>query len=135
MRRFGGGVISCMTGHGLLAKLLSQECAARVADAYFRDCTPRGKHRPTCDLFYSTAIMAVFPRAETTVSLSPEYLAESNASKILAIVGVLCFLALVTVALRLFVRVALLRYTGPDDFVLAIAMVSRENHKLEKEYN
>lgn len=54
---------------------------------------------------------------------SPEYLAENNAPKILSIVGVFGFLALVIVFLRLFVRGAMLRFTGADDAVIALSMV------------
>ncbi|KAF1355336.1 hypothetical protein BDV97DRAFT_289559 [Delphinella strobiligena] len=53
---------------------------------------------------------------------SPQYLAQNNAPKILSIVGVFGFLALVTVFLRLYVRGAMLRFTGADDAVIALSM-------------
>lgn len=56
-------------------------------------------------------------------SLSPEYLAESNAARILAVTGVFGALALITVITRLYVRGAMLRFTGSDDLVLAGSMV------------
>ena len=72
--------------------------------------------------------MPVFARATaeaTMASPSAEYLAENNAPRILSIVGVFGFLALVSVTLRLYVRGAMLRYIGADDIVMAMSMVSK----------
>ncbi|GAB7347302.1 hypothetical protein MBLNU459_g3385t1 [Dothideomycetes sp. NU459] len=60
---------------------------------------------------------------EAIPSVSAAYLAESNTTKILTTVGVWCFLAFITVALRLFVRARILRYVGPDDIMMGITML------------
>lgn len=52
-----------------------------------------------------------------------EYLAENNAGNILALVGTLGFVAVVIVALRLYVRIRMLKSVGMDDYLIVASMV------------
>jgi hypothetical protein len=47
--------------------------------------------------------------------LSQEYLDESNVASILGVTGAFAYTALVVVALRLYVRIRMLRFVAPDD--------------------
>jgi len=55
--------------------------------------------------------------------MDPQWAAQNNLPRILALTGVLHILALSSVGLRLYVRVRLLRTPGKDDAVIAIASV------------
>ncbi|KAK3614080.1 hypothetical protein LTR56_027494 [Elasticomyces elasticus] len=59
----------------------------------------------------------------TTPNTDANYLAENNAANILALVGSLGFVAVVVVAMRLYVRVRILKSTGMDDYLIAASMV------------
>jgi hypothetical protein len=52
-----------------------------------------------------------------------ELQSNSNAPSILAVNGVFTFIAMVVVALRVYVRAAMLRFVGLDDYVIVAAMV------------
>lgn len=54
----------------------------------------------------------------------PEYINESNAGRIIALVGVFHFIALIFVTLRVYVRVFMVRAFGIDDGLIIIACVS-----------
>jgi len=56
---------------------------------------------------------------------SPEYLAYNNKAQILSITGVFYSLALFVVLVRCYVRVAMLKVFGIDDWIMVFAMVSR----------
>ena len=55
---------------------------------------------------------------------SPKYLEQNNAGNILALLGSMGFLAATVVALRLYVRIAMLKSAGADDYLMTAAMVS-----------
>ncbi|KAK5711313.1 hypothetical protein LTR17_018484 [Elasticomyces elasticus] len=55
----------------------------------------------------------------TTPITDANYLAENNAANILALVGSLGLVAVVVVAMRLYVRVRMLKSTGMDDYLIA----------------
>ena len=65
--------------------------------------------------------MATSPSAESAVD--PKWAAESNLTRLLALTGVFHFLALISVGLRLYVRIGLLRSLGRDDVVIVLAAV------------
>lgn len=67
--------------------------------------------------------MAGYLTADAMPSESAAYLAETNTTKILTTAGVWCFIAVVVVLLRLYVRARMLRYVGPDDITMGITMV------------
>jgi len=48
----------------------------------------------------------------------------TNAPSILAINGFFCGLALLVVGARMFVRIAMLKTVGPDDYLICLAAVS-----------
>ncbi|KAF1978940.1 hypothetical protein BU23DRAFT_448834, partial [Bimuria novae-zelandiae CBS 107.79] len=54
--------------------------------------------------------------------LSPEYIAYTNAHEILAITGTCFALATIVVLLRSYVRLAMLKVFGKDDYVIVLAM-------------
>jgi len=56
--------------------------------------------------------------------LDPSWVAESNLPRILAVTGIFNLLALISVGLRLYARIGLLRTTGRDDFMMVLAVVS-----------
>ena len=58
--------------------------------------------------------------------LPPSYIDYSNANGILTIVGFVTALALVTVILRIYVRTAILKVVGLDDYLMVLAMVSKK---------
>ncbi|KAM0720281.1 hypothetical protein Q7P37_004417 [Cladosporium fusiforme] len=65
---------------------------------------------------------SLFPRqANDTQTPSEEYLSESNVASILGITGSFTFAALVVVCLRLYVRIRMLRFVGPDDWTMVAA--------------
>jgi hypothetical protein len=53
----------------------------------------------------------------------PEYVNESNAGRIIALVGVFHFIALIFVALRVYVRLFMVRAFGVDDGLIIVAVV------------
>ena len=55
--------------------------------------------------------------------MDPKWAAESNLTRLLALTGVFHFLALISVGLRLYVRMGLLRSLGRDDAVIVLAAV------------
>ena len=57
-------------------------------------------------------------------NLDPSWVAESNLPQILAVTGVFNLLALISVGLRLYARIGLLRTPGRDDFMMVLAVVS-----------
>lgn len=61
----------------------------------------------------------------TKPSLTPEYMAYSNAQRILSITGTFFTAALIIVLLRCYVRAVMLRVFGKDDYMMVVAMVSR----------
>jgi hypothetical protein len=54
---------------------------------------------------------------------SPEYINESNAGRIVGLVGVFHFIALTFVSLRVYVRVFMVRAFGADDALILLACV------------
>ncbi|KAK3613542.1 hypothetical protein LTR56_027820, partial [Elasticomyces elasticus] len=62
------------------------------------------------------------PHALTPVG-NVAHIKESNAANILGLVGTLGFLAVVVVAMRLYVRVRILKFVGTDDFLITASMV------------
>lgn len=54
----------------------------------------------------------------------PEYVHASNASRIVGVVGVFHFIALIFVSLRLYVRLFMVRAFGVDDVLIIVAAVS-----------
>ena len=54
---------------------------------------------------------------------SPEYIAYTNAPEILAITGSFFAVAAVVVLLRCYVRIAMLKVFGIDDYIMVFAMV------------
>ncbi|KAK3613081.1 hypothetical protein LTR22_028313, partial [Elasticomyces elasticus] len=61
------------------------------------------------------------PHALTPVG-NVAHIKESNAANILGLVGTLGFLAVVVVAMRLYVRVRILKFVGTDDFLITASM-------------
>lgn len=55
---------------------------------------------------------------------TPEYKDESNAGNLLAIHGTFCGVALLSVILRLYVRVFMIKSVGADDYIMVAAAVS-----------
>lgn len=55
--------------------------------------------------------------------LPPEYIAYSNADQILSITGTFFAAAAVIVLLRCYVRIAMLKVFGIDDYIMVVAMV------------
>ena len=58
--------------------------------------------------------------------MTPEYLAFNNAPHILAISGSFFAAATLVVLLRCYVRIAMLKVFGIDDYVMAFAAVSEQ---------
>lgn len=56
--------------------------------------------------------------------ITPEDLAFNNAPQILAITGTFFAIAALVVLLRCYVRVAMLKVFGIDDYIMVVAMVS-----------
>lgn len=56
--------------------------------------------------------------------LDPTWAAKSNLARILAITGAIHLLALISVALRLYARIGILRSPGRDDVVIVLSAVS-----------
>lgn len=73
----------------------------------------------------ATDVLAEHLTADALMSVSESYLAQSNTANILVTIGVWCFIAVVVVALRLYVRARMLRYVGADDLTMTVAMVSK----------
>lgn len=73
----------------------------------------------------ATDVLAEHLTADALMSVSESYLAQSNTANILVTIGVWCFIAVVVVSLRLYVRARMLRYVGPDDITMGLAMVSK----------
>lgn len=61
------------------------------------------------------------PSAEPAVD--PKWAAENNLTRMLVLTGVFHICALISVGLRLFVRLGLLRSVGKDDIVIVLAAV------------
>lgn len=61
----------------------------------------------------------------TTTNFSPEYENFSASGEILSITGSFTGAAFVTVLLRVYVRAFMLRFVGPDDYLMMVAMVCR----------
>lgn len=55
--------------------------------------------------------------------MTPAYRAQSDTTSILAVTGVFGTAALTCVILRLYVRSAMLKFVGADDYVMLVAMV------------
>ncbi|EHY57271.1 hypothetical protein ABEF92_006049 [Exophiala dermatitidis] len=60
---------------------------------------------------------------ERQAASSPQYKNESNTGNLMAIHGTFCGLAVVTVLLRLYVRIFMLKSLGADDYVMVAATV------------
>ena len=60
-------------------------------------------------------------------TVDPKLAAENNLPRILALTGVFHISALISVGLRLFVRLGLLRSLGKDDIVIVLAAVSTDS--------
>jgi hypothetical protein len=56
--------------------------------------------------------------------MNPQWAAESNLARILATTGIIHMLALISVGLRLYARIGLLRTPGRDDAAVVVASVS-----------
>lgn len=56
-------------------------------------------------------------------SSTPQYKDESNASNLLAIHGTFCGVAVLSVLLRLYVRIFMLKSVGSDDYIIVAAAV------------
>jgi hypothetical protein len=56
--------------------------------------------------------------------LDPQWAAQSNLTRFLALTGIFHILALISVGLRLYARIGLLKTPGRDDFVIVLAAVS-----------
>jgi hypothetical protein len=54
----------------------------------------------------------------------PAWAAESNLARILAITGAIHLLALISVGLRLYARMGILRSPGRDDVIIVLSVVS-----------
>jgi hypothetical protein len=61
------------------------------------------------------------------LSITGEYLEFNQAPEIIAIVATLVSIALLTFLLRVYTRTRLLRFFGIDDWLMLIAVVSRQN--------
>lgn len=69
--------------------------------------------------------MSVYLKRQTgSDAFPPGYVEFSAADEILSITGVFCALALVVVGIRVYVRGWMLRFFGPDDWTMVLAMVS-----------
>jgi hypothetical protein len=55
--------------------------------------------------------------------LTPEYIAYTNASQIMAITSTFFAIALLVVLLRCYVRITMLKVFGIDDWIMVFAMV------------
>lgn len=72
-------------------------------------------------------MMSILPRqASATPDLTPEYLAFNLAPQLLSVSGTLTALALFVFLLRTYVRAVMLRVFGADDYLMLVAVVSRE---------
>lgn len=73
----------------------------------------------------TAAVNAMKRQSDTSMStLSPEYIAYTNAPEILSITGTFFGLAVFVVLSRCYVRLAMLKVFGRDDYVMVLAMVS-----------
>ena len=63
------------------------------------------------------------PSPSVQLATDPQWAAESNLVRILAVTGVFHFFALTSVGLRLYVRIGLLRSPGRDDVAMVLAVV------------
>jgi len=57
-------------------------------------------------------------------SPSPELIAYSNANNLIAEAATLCFIATLTVLLRCYARIVVIKSFGNDDWTMILAMVS-----------
>ncbi len=67
---------------------------------------------------------------ERQTTATPQYKDESNASNLLAIHGTFCGLAILSVLLRLYVRIFMLKSIGIDDYIIVAAAVSAPGYQL-----
>jgi hypothetical protein len=65
-----------------------------------------------------------FPMGRQATTPQPQYKHESNASNLLAIHGTFCGAAILSVILRLYVRIFMLKSLGTDDYIIVAAAVS-----------
>lgn len=56
--------------------------------------------------------------------LDPNWVAETNLARSLAVTGIFNILALTSVSIHLYARIGLLRTPGRDDFMMVLAIVS-----------
>jgi hypothetical protein len=69
--------------------------------------------------------MASFPgMGGPPPTIDPEYAAESNATKLMAVITLFQVLSLITVVLRVYCRVVLVKSPGIDDLVMVLGLVS-----------
>jgi hypothetical protein len=67
---------------------------------------------------------------ERQTTATPQYKHQSNASNLLAVHGTFCGLAILSVLLRLYVRIFMLKSIGIDDYIIVAAAVSAPVHRL-----
>jgi hypothetical protein len=64
------------------------------------------------------------PPPSVQTNLDSKWAAESNLTRFLALTGIFHLLALISVGLRLYARIGLVKTSGRDDFVVLLAVVS-----------
>lgn len=72
----------------------------------------------------SYSFYAVMTAPSSQADLDPQWAAQSNLTRFLALTGVFHILALISVGLRLYARICLLKTPGRDDYVIVLAVVS-----------
>lgn len=72
----------------------------------------------------SYSFYAVMTAPSSQADLDPQWAAQSNLTRFLALTGVFHILALISVGLRLYARIGLLKTPGRDDYVIVLAAVS-----------
>lgn len=72
----------------------------------------------------SYSFYAVMTAPSSQADLDPQWAAQSNLTRFLALTGVFHILALISVGLRLYARIGLLKTPGRDDYVIVLAVVS-----------
>jgi hypothetical protein len=78
---------------------------------------------------WTAGVSEVLKRQAALPPMTPEYLAFNNAHRILAITSSFFTIAIVVVLLRCYVRIAMLKVFGPDDYMMAVAAVSANASK------
>ena len=85
-------------------------------------CLSRLHIRHSCNNSLFLHVVMASPSVQPM--LDPNWVAETNLARSLAVTGIFNILALTSVSIHLYARIGLLRTPGRDDFMMVLAIVS-----------